>query len=319
MIEARDLTKRYGKKTAVDGVSFDVRPGEVTGFLGPNGAGKSTTMRMILGLDRPTAGTVTVHGKPYHHLVAPLGEIGALIDAKGVHPRRSARSHLRAVAATHGISNARVDEVIELTGIAEVSKKRAGKFSLGMGQRLGIAGALLGDPRIVMFDEPVNGLDPDGVLWVRHLARRLADEGRTVFLSSHLMSEVQQTADHVIVIGRGRILADAPLDEFVRAHARGGVSVTSPDAARLTEIATRAGAEVRVDGRGGRLEIAGLTALDVGRLARDHHLLLAELRDHTTSLEEAYMALTADEVEYRAGESRTPVEGSDETRTEVAR
>ncbi|WP_062290004.1 ABC transporter ATP-binding protein [Demequina phytophila] len=301
MIEARDLTKKYGSKTAVDHITFTVQPGVVTGFLGPNGAGKSTTMRMILGLDRPTAGQVTVNGKPYARLATPLGEIGALIDAKGVHPRRSARSHLRALAATHGIADRRVDEVLELTGLTEVAKKKAGNFSLGMGQRLGIAGALLGDPKIVMFDEPVNGLDPDGVLWVRQLARRLAENGRTVFLSSHLMSEVQQTADHVIIIGRGRILADAPLHEFVQAHAREGVLVTSPDAGRLAEAVTAAGGAVQAVDHRERISITGLDARAIGRIARDNSLWLAELRDESTSLEDAYMHLTADQTEYRAG------------------
>ncbi|MFP5359389.1 MAG: ABC transporter ATP-binding protein [Actinomycetes bacterium] len=301
MIEATNLSKKFGSTTAVDHVTFTVQPGVVTGFLGPNGAGKSTTMRMILGLDRPTSGQVTVNGQPYAKLVTPFKEIGALIDAKGVHPRRSARSHLRAMAATHGISDRRVDEVLELTGLTAVAKKKAGGYSLGMGQRLGIAGALLGDPRIVMFDEPVNGLDPDGVLWVRQLARRLADNGRTVFLSSHLMSEVQQTADHVIVIGRGRILADASLHEFMGAYARTGVIVTSPDAARLAELVTHEGGVVtQVDHRE-RISVTGLDARDIGRIARDHNLWLAELRDESTSLEDAYMSLTADQTEYRAG------------------
>ena len=213
MIEARGLSKRYGTKTAVDNVSFTVQPGKVTGFLGPNGAGKSTTMRMIVGLDRPTGGAVTVNGKPYKQHNAPLHEVGALLDAKAVHTKRSAYNHLRALAATHGISNKRVNEVIELTGLGPVAKRRVGGFSLGMGQRLGIAVALLGDPQTLIFDEPVNGLDPEGVLWVRNLAKGLAAEGRTVFLSSHLMSEMAVTADHLIVIGRGRIIADAPITE----------------------------------------------------------------------------------------------------------
>ncbi|WP_084106531.1 ABC transporter ATP-binding protein [Demequina sp. NBRC 110056] len=301
MIEAKDLTKRYGSKTAVDHASFTVQPGIVTGFLGPNGAGKSTTMRMILGLDRPTGGTVTLGGKPYAKLDSPLAEIGALIDAKGVHPRRSARQHLRALAATHGISDKRVDEVIQMTGLTEVAKKKAGQFSLGMGQRLGIAGALLADPQIVMMDEPVNGLDPDGVLWVRQLARHLASTGRTVFLSSHLMSEVQQTADHVIIIGRGRILADAPLDEFVKAHASGGVSVTSPDAATLAGLLTSAGATVEPGKEREILTVTGLDALGVGRIVRDNGILISQLRDDTTTLEQAYMRLTAEETEYKAG------------------
>ncbi|HWK92509.1 MAG TPA: ATP-binding cassette domain-containing protein, partial [Luteimicrobium sp.] len=215
MIEAHGLTKRYGPKTAVDGISFTVRPGTVTGFLGPNGAGKSTTMRMIMGLDRPTAGSVTVNGKPYAQHRSPLTEVGALLEAKAVHTGRTAYNHLRALAATHGIPASRVGEVIEMTGLQAVAKKRVGGFSLGMGQRLGIAVALLGDPKTLILDEPVNGLDPEGVLWVRNLARFLASEGRTVFLSSHLMSEVAQTADRVLVIGRGKILADASVQEFV--------------------------------------------------------------------------------------------------------
>lgn len=302
MIEARDLTKRFGSKTAVDHVTFTVQPGKVTGFLGPNGAGKSTTMRMILGLDRPTSGTVTVNGRRYAELETPLREIGALIDAKGVHPRRSARTHLRAIAATHGISDARVDEVIELTGLTQVARKMAGGFSLGMGQRLGIAGALLADPGIVMFDEPVNGLDPDGVMWVRRLARRLADDGRTVFLSSHLMNEVQQTADHVIVIGRGRILADAPLTDFVASYAPDGVLVSTPDASVLSELATSAGATVAPGADRESLVISGIDAREIGRLARDNQLWLAELRSAGSTLEEAYMRLTAGETEYKAGE-----------------
>jgi len=302
MIEATNLSKKFGSTTAVDHVTFTVQPGVVTGFLGPNGAGKSTTMRMILGLDRPTSGQVTVNGQPYAKLVAPFKEIGALTRRQRGSTRGGRRDPTCARwTATHGISDRRVDEVLELTGLTAVAKKKAGGYSLGMGQRLGIAGALLGDPRIVMFDEPVNGLDPDGVLWVRQLARRLADNGRTVFLSSHLMSEVQQTADHVIVIGRGRILADASLHEFMGAYARTGVIVTSPDAARLAELVTHEGGAVTQLDHRERVSVTGLDARDIGRIARDHSLWLAELRDESTSLEDAYMSLTADQTEYRAG------------------
>ncbi|PZR54276.1 ABC transporter ATP-binding protein [Xylanimonas oleitrophica] len=318
MIEAHDLTKRYGSKTAVDGVSFTVRPGVVTGFLGPNGAGKSTTMRMIMGLDRPTAGSVTVNGHPYARLHAPLTEVGALLEARAVHPGRSAYQHLRALAATHGIPDSRVDEVVELTGLAPVARKRVGGFSLGMGQRLGIATALLGDPRTLILDEPVNGLDPEGVLWVRNLAKHLASEGRTVFLSSHLMSEVALTADHVIVIGRGRILADAPVSEFVDSASRRSVRVRTPGAATLREALERAGASVAVPrpddeadalaqgpGRHGAppraevLEVTGLDAPAIGELALTSGVVLHELTPVRSTLEDAYMELTADAVEYR--------------------
>src|SRR3954468_8040747 len=233
MIKAEGLTKRYGDKTAVDGLTFTVEPGVVTGFLGPNGAGKSTTMRMILGLDRPAAGSVTVNGRAYADHPAPLREVGALLEAKAIHTGRSAYNHLLALAATTGIPRGRVDEVIDLVGLRDVARKRAGGFSLGMGQRLGIASALLGDPRTLILDEPVNGLDPEGVLWVRHLTRSLAAEGRTVFLSSHLMSEMAQTADHLIVLGRGRILADAPIADVVAGATQGVVRVRTPDGGRL--------------------------------------------------------------------------------------
>src|SRR6478609_7958439 len=228
MIEARGLTKRYGDKVAVDGLSFTVRPGIVTGFLGPNGAGKSTTMRMVLGLDRPTAGSATVNGRAYADLAAPLHEVGALLEAKAVHTSRSAFNHLRALAATHGIPRRRVDEVIDLVGLTEVARKRAGGFSLGMGQRLGIAAALLGDPQTVMLDEPVNGLDPDGILWIRNLLKELAAQGRTVFVSSHLMSEMALTAEHLIVVGRGRLIADTSVSAFIEAASRNSVRVRTP-------------------------------------------------------------------------------------------
>ncbi|MGW2093110.1 ABC transporter ATP-binding protein [Promicromonospora sukumoe] len=299
MIEARGLTKRYGAKTAVDGVTFTVQPGQVTGFLGPNGAGKSTTMRMIMGLDRPTAGAVTVNGKPYAAHRRPLAEVGALLDAKAVHTGRTARNHLLAMAATHGIATKRVDEVIDLTGLQSVASKRVGGFSLGMGQRLGIAAALLGDPRTLILDEPVNGLDPEGVLWVRNIAKYLASEGRTVFLSSHLMSEVALTADHVIVIGRGRILADAPVAEFVDGAARKVVRVRSPQATELADLLKAKNAEVE-DVEPGLLEVRGAEASDVGELAASSRIVLHELTPVASTLEEAYMSLTADSVEYQS-------------------
>jgi ABC-2 type transport system ATP-binding protein len=299
MIEATGLTKRYGAKTAVDGVTFTVQPGQVTGFLGPNGAGKSTTMRMIVGLDRPTAGTVTVNGKQYAAHRRPLAEVGALLDAKAVHTGRTARNHLLAMAATHGIPTTRVDEVIELTGLRPVASKRVGGFSLGMGQRLGIAAALLGDPRTLILDEPVNGLDPEGVLWVRNIAKFLASEGRTVFLSSHLMSEVALTADHVIVIGKGRILADAPVAEFVDGAERKLVRVRSPQATEFAELLKAQDAQVD-DVEPGLLEVRGPNAAAVGELAASARIVLHELTPVASTLEEAYMSLTADAVEYQS-------------------
>ncbi|GAA1406713.1 ABC transporter ATP-binding protein [Oerskovia paurometabola] len=298
MIEARGLTKRYGPKTAVDGISFTVQPGQVTGFLGPNGAGKSTTMRMIMGLDRPTAGSVTVNGKPYVAHRSPLTEVGALLDAKAVHTGRSAYNHLLAMAATHNIPRTRVQEVIEMTGLQSVAKKRVGGFSLGMGQRLGIASALLGDPKTLILDEPVNGLDPEGVLWVRNLARYLASEGRTVFLSSHLMSEVALTADHIVVIGKGRIIADAPVKDIVDGGAQHTVRVRTPQATQLAELLTRDGATVTSD-EPSLLQITGAEAAGIGELAAASGIVLHELTPVTSTLEEAYMLLTADAVEYQ--------------------
>lgn len=301
MIVADHLTKRYGSRTAVSDVSFTVTPGRVTGFLGPNGAGKSTTMRMIVGLDRPTAGRVTVNGKPYDRLAAPLTEVGILLDAKAVHTGRSARNHLRVMAATHGISRRRVDDVIELTGIASVADKRAGGFSLGMGQRLGIAAALLGDPHTLILDEPVNGLDPEGVRWVREFVRHVAAEGRTVLLSSHLMSEMAQTADHVIVLGRGSVLADAPLDELVRSWTRAAVLVRSPDLTRLVEILSAEGTTAAPAEPGAAL-ITGSTAAEIGDIAARYGIPIHELTPRSGSLEEAYLALTDDAVEYKTKE-----------------
>lgn len=301
MIVADNLTKRYGAKTAVDGVSFTVAPGRVTGFLGPNGAGKSTTMRMIVGLDRPTAGRVTVGGHDYRHLRSPLTEVGVLLDAKAVHTGRSARNHLRAMAATHGIGRARVDEVIELTGIGSVAGKRAGGFSLGMGQRLGIAAALLGDPHTLILDEPVNGLDPEGVRWVRQFVRHLAAEGRTVLLSSHLMSEMSQTADHVIVLGRGRVLADASLADLVGSWTTTTLLVRSP---RLSDLVTALQIpDATVSAlEPGAAQITGVTAQTVGDLAARHGIPIYELTPRSGSLEDAYLALTDDSVEYKTKE-----------------
>jgi len=301
MIVAEHLTKRFADKTAVDDVSFTVQPGKVTGFLGPNGAGKSTTMRMIVGLDRPTSGRTTVAGQEYRALRAPITEVGVLLDAKAVHGGRSALNHLRAIAATHGIPRSRVDEVIELAGIGSVSRTRAGKFSLGMGQRLGLAAALLGDPHTLILDEPVNGLDPEGVRWVREFVRYAAGEGRTVLLSSHLMSEMAQTADHVVVLGRGKVLADAPLDDLVRAWTTTTVRVQSP---RATELATLiAGPDVRVESpTPGVLQVEGATAASIGDTAADGGIPLHELATTTGSLEEAYLALTESAVEYKTKE-----------------
>lgn len=301
MIVAENLTKKYGSKTAVDDVSFTVHPGQVTGFLGPNGAGKSTTMRMIVGLDAPSAGRVTVGGHRYAQSRTPLTEVGVLLDAKAVHTGRSARAHLRAMAATHGIPDARVDEVIALTGLESVARKRAGKFSLGMGQRLGIAAALLGDPRTLILDEPVNGLDPEGVRWVRELVRHLAAEGRTVLLSSHLMSEMSQTADHVIVLGRGRVLADAPLADLVRGWTRSEVLVRTPRAADLASALAAPDVTVS-DAGGGSLVVTGVPASAIGDLAANRGIALHELTPRTGSLEEAYMALTEGAVEYKTKE-----------------
>jgi ABC-2 type transport system ATP-binding protein len=304
MIEARGLTKRYGEKVAVDDLTFDVRPGVVTGFLGPNGAGKSTTMRLILGLDAPTSGTVTVDGKPYAELDRPLQAVGALLEARAVHTSRTAYHHLRALAATHGISRGRVDEVIDLVGLRDVARKRAGGFSLGMGQRLGIASALLADPSTLILDEPVNGLDPEGIRWIRDLLRRLAAEGRTVFVSSHLMSEMALTAEHVIVIGRGRLMADMPMADLIAQASTNVVTVRSPQADELA--GALAGPDVTVTRAGaGLLEVSGLSASQIGDRARDLGIALHELTPHQASLEEAFMEMTRDEVEFHAGSGAT--------------
>jgi ABC-2 type transport system ATP-binding protein len=301
MIVAENLTKYYGEQRAVDELSFTVRPGVVTGFLGPNGSGKSTTMRLILELDAPSSGDVTVNGKHYRDHPAPLQEVGALLEARSVHTGRSAYNHLLALAQTHGIGRGRVDELIDLVGLHDVARKRAGKFSLGMGQRLGIAAALLGDPSTVMLDEPVNGLDPEGILWVRHLLRGLAAEGRTVFVSSHLMSEMALTADHLIVIGRGRKIADMSTEEFIRQASGGLVLVRTPQAAELDALLS--GPDVTVTAAGpGLLEVRGLTAVQIGEAAAANQLVLHELTPQQASLEEAFMTLTRDDVEFKAAE-----------------
>ncbi|RJL35302.1 ABC transporter ATP-binding protein [Bailinhaonella thermotolerans] len=299
MITLDALTKRYGGKTAVDALTVTIEPGKVTGFLGPNGAGKSTTIRMILGLDTPTSGTALIGGRRYTDLRHPVRRVGALLEARAVHPGRSARAHLRAMARTHGIGDKRVEEMLALVGLTEAAGKRAGAYSLGMGQRLGIAGALLGDPEILILDEPVNGLDPDGVRWVRELMRALAAEGRTVFVSSHLMSEMQQTADHLVIIGRGRLLADAPIDTLIAGSAR-RVKVGSPETGRLDALAARlsaAGVTVRREGDG-TLITEGVTAATIGDLAFNLGLRLHELWPMDASLEEAYLGLTEDSLEY---------------------
>jgi ABC-2 type transport system ATP-binding protein len=299
VIEARGLTKDYADKRAVDDLSFEVHPGIVTGFLGPNGSGKSTTMRLILGLDRPTKGDVTVNGKHYRDHAAPLHEVGALLEARSVHTGRSARNHLLALAQTHGIPRSRVDELIDVVGLHDVARKRAGQFSLGMGQRLGIATALLGDPQTVMLDEPVNGLDPEGIHWIRNLLKSLAAEGRTVFVSSHLMSEMSLTADHLIVIGRGKLIADTSVADFLAGASKQLVHVRTPQSAALREILAGLGGTVS-DTDAGLLEVAGLTAEQIGEAAAAQSIVLHELTPHQASLEEAFMDLTRGELEFAA-------------------
>jgi ABC-2 type transport system ATP-binding protein len=313
MIEARALTKVYGDTTAVDGIDFQVRPGLVTGFLGPNGAGKSTTMRMILGLDRPTSGTVTVDGRAYQGKVWPLHDVGALLDARAVHPGRSAYNHLLSLAAANGIPRARVDEVLEQVGLTSVARKRAGGFSLGMFQRLGIAGALLGDPGTLLFDEPVNGLDPEGILWVRNLMKNLAADGRTIFVSSHLMNEMAVTADHLIVIGRGRLIADCSTQEFIEQSSERSVLVRSPSAGKLAGLLTAEGGTVTPQapeaGRAEALRVTALEARRIGEIAAAGQIVLHELTPQLASLEEAYMELTGGFLEYGA----PPAEGQNVT------
>jgi ABC-2 type transport system ATP-binding protein len=299
MIEARGLTKRYGAKVAVDDLSFGIEPGKVTGFLGPNGAGKTTTMRCILGLDYPDAGTVTVAGKAYQELAYPMREVGALLEAKAVHGGRSAYNHLLCLAQTNSLPRRRVGEVLELVGLGEVARKRSKGFSLGMSQRLGIAATLLGDPRVLMFDEPVNGLDPEGILWIRNLMKALAGEGRTVFVSSHLMSEMEHTADHLLVIGRGRLIADCTMQEFVARASGAAVRVRTPSAGQLVAAVTSKGA-ASVAGADGSVEVRGMSTEQVGDLAFAEGIRLHELTTVRASLEEAFMELTAGSVEYRA-------------------
>jgi ABC-2 type transport system ATP-binding protein len=309
MIEATGLTKDYGDKRAVDGLTFTVRPGVVTGFLGPNGSGKSTTMRLILGLDAPSGGDVKVNGKHYRDHKAPLHQVGALLEARSVHTGRSAYNHLLALAQTHGIGKRRVDDLIDLVGLHDVARKRAGQFSLGMGQRLGIATALLGDPATLLLDEPVNGLDPEGIHWIRNLLKSLAAEGRTVFVSSHLMSEMALTADRLIVIGRGRLIADASVDEVVHRASGGAVRVRTPDAERLRAALVAEHASVE-SGGSELLEVRGLTAEQIGKAAFTHGIALYELTPQQASLEEAFMELTQEDVEYRSSEPEVVVEGA---------
>jgi ABC-2 type transport system ATP-binding protein len=307
MLEVHELTKRYGDTVAVDHITFTVQPGVVTGFLGPNGAGKSTTMRMILGLDRPTSGEALVGGRSYAESPAPLAELGALLEAKAVDKGRSARNHLLALGATVGIGAARVDELLEVVGLADVARKPAGAFSLGMGQRLGIASALLADPQVVMLDEPVNGLDPDGILWIRTLLKELATEGRTVFLSSHLMSEMEQTAEHLIVIGRGRIIADTSMAGFIAASSSNHVRVVSPHATSLRNLIVDDGVSI-TSVEPGVLDIEGVPAARIGDVAAEHGLTLHELTTVEASLEQAFMELTRDSLEFRGGTATTTSE-----------
>ncbi|SFR17687.1 ABC-2 type transport system ATP-binding protein [Lentzea waywayandensis] len=299
MIEAVGLTKRYGRTVAVDDLSFTVQPGRVTGFLGPNGAGKSTTMRMILGLDRPTAGRVLIDGKPYAELDRPLQTVGALLDAKWVHPNRSARAHLRWLAKSNGLPNKRVDAVLEAVGLTQVAGKNAGGFSLGMSQRLGIAAALLGDPKVLLFDEPVNGLDPEGILWIRTFMQNLAAEGRTVLVSSHLLSEMALTASELIVIGRGKLITQSSTQEFIDGATGNSVLVRSPQLFKLGPLLVDKGFTVR-DGADGALSVSGATSDQIGDIAAANGVVLHELSPQRGSLEEAFMQLTGDAVEYHA-------------------
>jgi ABC-2 type transport system ATP-binding protein len=311
MITVENVTKRYGDKVAVDDLTFNVKPGIVTGFLGPNGAGKSTTMRLILGLDAPTSGTATIDGRAYRDLGAPLHEVGAMLEARAIHTGRSAYNHLLALAQTQGIGRGRVDEVIDMVGIQAVAKKRVGGFSLGMGQRLGVAAALLGDPSVLILDEPANGLDPEGILWIRTLLKRLAKEGRTVFLSSHLMAEMAQTADHLVVIGRGRLIADTSVDEFVQQASTGAaVRVVSPQATALRDAL--AAKQARVDSIEREvLEVHGLTGQEIGEVALAEKIVLAELTPLQLSLEQAFMRLTGETVEYHAASADDDTDNAD--------
>jgi len=306
MIEVANLSKRYGDKVAVDGLNFTVQTGIVTGFLGPNGAGKSTTMRMIAGLDQPTSGQVRVNGQDYRRAAAPMAELGILLEAKAVHPGRSARNHLLALAQTNGIRRARVDEVIDMVGLREVAGKRVGGFSLGMGQRLGVASALLGDPRVVVLDEPVNGLDPEGVLWIRNLLKALAAEGRTVFVSSHLMSEMALTATRLIVVGRGRLIADTTVEDFIALAGGNAVTVRTPRAAELRDLLLGPGIMISSE-LSDVLQVQGLTAEQIGTTAWRANLPIFELTAQQASLEEAFMELTNDSVDYRSHDAQLAV------------
>jgi ABC-2 type transport system ATP-binding protein len=302
VIDVRSLRKTFGSTIAVDDLSFRAEPGRVTGFLGPNGSGKSTTLRMVLGVDRPDSGSVTVNGRSYGEHRYPLREVGALLEAKGMHPSRTARNHLRWLAASNDIPRRRVEEVLALTGLEQVASRRTGGFSLGMAQRLGVAAAMIGDPQVLLFDEPVNGLDPEGILWIRTLLRRLAAEGRTVVVSSHLMAEMALTADHVVVIGRGRLIADAPVKDLVAQAAGGELRLVTPDVTAFHELLADAEAIVRI-AADGALQLTGVTPQQVGELARDHGLAIYELVVERASLEEAFMALTRDSLEYVAADS----------------
>ncbi len=304
-IEARGLTKRYGEKLAVDDLSFDVKPGYVTGFLGPNGAGKSTTMRMIMGLDAPNAGAVTVNGRPYRDLGWPLQEVGALLEARAIHPGRSAWAHLWMLARTNQIPRQRVDEVLDLVGLSSVAQQRVGQFSLGMGQRLGIAVALLGDPGILMFDEPVNGLDTDGIRWVRNLLRRLAAEGRAVLVSSHLMNEMALTADHVVVIGKGRLIAEMPIGEFTAKNSNSYIRVRSPQLDELWVALEEAGASVSFEGENRSISVRGMNQENIGQIAWQRSILLHELAPQSASLEEAFVESTEGTIEFSGGTAST--------------
>jgi ABC-2 type transport system ATP-binding protein len=298
MITAHSLTKRYGAATAVDNLTFEVRPGVVTGFLGPNGSGKSTTRRMIMGIDIPNSGSALIGGKPYAELAWPLRQVGGLLDAKAFHPARTARNHLRWLALTNDIPLRRVDEVLDQVGLTSVANRRAGKFSLGMSQRLGIAATLLGDPQVLLFDEPVNGLDPEGIRWVRHFLIDLAAEGRTVFVSSHLISEMSVTADQLVVIGRGRLIAETSVADFVARSGSAAVKVLTPDRAALAAAIIAMGAKV-IDSDDGSLTVEGLSAPQIGDIAARDGLRVHELTPITASLEDAFMELTQDDVEYR--------------------
>jgi ABC-2 type transport system ATP-binding protein len=306
VIEARSLRKSFGSTVAVADLSFRAEPGRVTGFLGPNGSGKSTTLRMALGVDHPDSGTVTINGRRYGEHRFPAREVGALLEAKAMHPSRRARDHLRWLAASNGLPDRRVGEVLELTGLEKVATHRTRTFSLGMAQRLGVAAALIGDPAVLLLDEPVNGLDPEGILWIRTLMRRLADEGRTVLVSSHLMSEMALTADHVLVIGRGRLIADSPIADLVAQSADGSLRVVTPDAPALGPLLVAAGASMSPSADGS-LHVTGLTSQQVGELAREHRCAIYELVVERASLEEAFMALTRDSLDYVANDEASAV------------